>query len=956
MRTTLKLCLDTGHIRGLEGGYIVLQYDPSVATIPSGQAARGARHFDTLPTQESVTGEYQAIGFWLDDQTIAWPNEGTIAGHSWRLYHAANGGMVRRGSQIIGADGSIPLRLKHSGLTTAQKENDPYLTARFSPNRKDFLALTPMLPLDDLHEMLTGETAVLHLFAGSVVSYSALQTARVLDHLYAEHATKHEYGAVVSDHVVRLAVWAPTAKSVSLRLFPSVGGQRQVVHSSTLGSRAVECLPMERQSDGAWIISGGREWVNRAYQYDVEVYVPHTVPAPHRPEEASLAGSVQHFLVTDPYSKGLTTDGRRSVVVDLKDPAHMPRIWSESAPPRIRNFASRAIVEMHVRDYSAADELVPQAARGTYAAFAETDSHGARYLSGLAEAGMNTIHLLPTYDFGSVPERRADQKSPNVPVDAPPDSASQQAAIMKVAEEDAYNWGYDPVHYSTPEGSYAREGMQDGISRSEEFRTMVGHLHAAGYQVVLDQVFNHTFVGGLHEKSIFEKIVPGYYHRLDHKGRTLETPCSAEVATEHAMAEHLIVDSLLTWVKDYKVDGFRFDLMEFHSVEQMARIRKVLDDLSLERDGIEGSSLYLYGEGWSFGTVADGSRFSPSVQGALAGSGVGMFNDSLRDAVHGSQSLRKNDTQGFGNGLYTDPNGRAAEDLGLLLHYADVIRVGLAGNLRDFTIRTADGSLRRGQDIHFNGQAVGYGDEPHDSVSYVDAHDNETLYDRNMWKLPPHTVMGDRVRMNTLSLAAVTLGQSPVFWHAGTDLLRSKSMDGNSFNSGDWFNAVDWSGQRSNFGVGLPLAPDNALAWEDMRPHLANPENRPGPGAIHAAREQARDLLRLRCSSPLFNLGSAQLIKEMVSFPCTGPDAPPGLLVMRIDDGEGRIDPERLGLLVVFNAAPREITRRIEGMAGAELSLSPIQMRGSDPVVKETRWDAANGSVTIPGRTVAVLE
>ncbi len=957
------MCLNTGRIRGLEGGDSVLQYDPSAAMISPGQVAEGSRRRAVPESRpivperyQPVPGEYEAIGFWLDEQTIAWPNEGTIAGHSWRLYHAATGGMVRRGSQIIGADGSIPLRLKTSGLTPAQKERDPYLTARHTPNHKDFLALTPAAALDNLPEMLTGELAILHLFAGTVVSYSALQTARVLDHLYSDEARKRHYGAVIETDGVRLSLWAPTAKSVSLRLFPHVPGSATGTNSGVAEPGAAQHLPMERQSDGAWTISGGRDWIDRPYEYCVEVYVPYTVPTPGRVEESFAAGAVQHFAVTDPYSKGLTTDGRHSVVVDLTDPAHMPRIWRESRAPKIRNFASRAIVEMHVRDFSATDELVPKESRGTYAAFAEPDSHGARYLRGLAEAGMNTIHLLPTYDFGSVPEVRAAQKSPNIPADAPPASTRQQAAVMDVADEDAYNWGYDPVHYSTPEGSYAREGRQNGISRTEEFRTMVGHLHAAGYQVVLDQVFNHTFFGGLHEKAIFEKIVPGYYHRLDHRGRTLETPCSAELATEHEMAEHLILDSLLTWVRHYKVDGFRFDLMEFHSVRQMAWIREELDALTPERDGIDGKALYVYGEGWTFGTVADGSRFPPAVQGALGASGIGTFNDRLRDAVHGSQSLRRNDTQGFGNGLYTDPNGLAEDDRGLLAHYTDVIRIGLAGNLRDFTIRAADGSQRRGSDIHFNGQVVGYGSEPHHSVSYVDAHDNETLYDRNMWKLPPDTAMEDRVRMNTLSLATVTLGQSPVFWHAGTDLLRSKSMDGNSHNSGDWFNAVDWSGRRSTFGSGLPLAPDNALAWNDMRAHLDNPANKPGPVAMRAAREQARDLLRLRNSSPLFTLGSAQLIKEMVSFPCTGPDAPPGMIVMRIVDRDHRVDPRRRELLVVFNAAPWAITRHIEGMTGIELTLSSIQARGCDPLVKQTRWDGANGAVAIPGRTVAVLE
>ncbi len=892
---------------------------------------------------DPVPGEYRALGLWLDETTIAWPNDGSIAGHSWRLYYATHGGMTRRGARIHGADGSIPLRLKLGGLSAEQRERDPYLTARFAPNGKDYLALEPVQPVTDLESVLTGEVAVLHMVGGTVASYSSLQTARLLDHLYAANARTRTFGAVVNDDGVTFSIWAPTAKSVTVRLFP----RGEVSHIN---------VPMERQSDGTWTASGPPDWVGRSYLYNVQTYVPYTTPTPGRSEEEVLAGSVQDLLVTDPYSKGLTVDGRRSVVVDLDDPEYMPDVWQTSASPRVAQPAARTIVELHVRDFSATDETVPEAKRGTYAAFSEQESHGMRYLRGLAEAGMNTVHLLPTYDFGSVPEERSARLEAKVP-QAEADSTRQQSAVVKVADQDSFNWGYDPVHYSVPEGSYASAVRQDGAARTAEFREMVGNLHAAGFQVVLDQVFNHTFVGGLGDKSVLEKVVPGYYHRLDGEGGLLTTPCSAELATEHVMAEHLVMDSLLTWARNYRVDGFRFDLMEFHSTGQMRRIREMLDGLTLERDGVDGRSMYVYGEGWAYGSVADGSRFEPSVQGALSGTGIGTFNDRLRDAVHGAQSDPRIDTQGFGNGLFTDPNGVAWSDEYQLRHYTDVIRAGLAGNLADFEFRCADGVVRAGRDIRFNGQVVGYASEPHEAVNYVDAHDNETLFDLNMWKLPGHTSMADRVRMNTLSLATVTLGQSPVFWHAGTDLMRSKSMDTNSYNSGDWFNAIDWSGQRSNFGVGMPPAQDNGRRWDGMRPFLSNPANKPDAAAIAAARDQARDLLRLRRSSPLFRLGSAELIKEMVSFPCAGPEAPAGLLVMRIADVRGRgIDPERRAVVVAFNAAPWGVDAKVEGMAGAALTLSRVQRAGSDVVVKQTRWDRESGTLHVPGRTVAVLE
>ncbi|MFT3945011.1 MAG: pullulanase-type alpha-1,6-glucosidase [Ancrocorticia sp.] len=918
-----------------------------VTTIVDARATAPA-DLEQAPTRleqpsEPVPGEYRALGLWLDETTIAWPNDGSIAGHSWRLYYAARGGMTRVGAAVEGFDGSVPLRLKLAGLSQEQRERDPYLTARYTANGKDYLALEPTLPLTDLAAILTGEVAVLHTVGGKVASYSALQTARLLDHLYAARARTRRLGAIVNDDGVTFRIWAPTAKSVTVRLF-------------TRGEVSYINLPMDRRSDGSWSVSGPRDWVGRSYLYNVQTYVPYTTPTAGCSAEEVLAGSVQDLLVTDPYSKGLTADGRHSVVVDLDDPQYMPEVWRTSAPPRIANPAARTIVELHVRDFSATDETVPAAKRGTYAAFGERDSHGMRYLRGLAAAGMNTVHLLPTYDFGSVPEARAARAEAKIP-QAEADSTRQQAAVVKVADEDSFNWGYDPVHYSVPEGSYASDVRQNGAARTAEFREMVGNLHAAGFQVVLDQVFNHTFVGGLGDKSVLEKVVPGYYHRLDNEGGLLTTPCSAEVATEHVMAEHLILDSALTWARHYRVDGFRFDLMEFHSVGQMRRIREMLDELTVERDSVDGRSMYVYGEGWAYGSVADGSRFEPSVQGALSGTGIGTFNDRLRDAVHGAQSDPRIDTQGFGNGLFTDPNGVAWSDEYQLRHYTDVIRVGLAGNLADFTFRCADGMVRAGRDVRFHGMVVGYASEPHEAVNYVDAHDNETLFDLNMWKLPPHTRMADRVRMNTLSLATVTLGQSPVFWHAGTDLLRSKSMDTNSYNSGDWFNAVDWSGRESNFGVGMPPAPDNARRWDGMRPFLADPANKPDAAAIAAAREQARDLLRLRACSPLFRLGSAELIKEMVSFPCAGPEAPAGLLIMRIHDRcERGIDRERRGVLVAFNAAPWGVDAKVEGMAGVGLTLSRVQRAGNDVVVKHTRWERESGVLHVPGRTVAVLE
>jgi pullulanase/glycogen debranching enzyme len=210
--------------------------------------------------------------------------------------------------------------------------------------------------------------------------------------------------------------------------------------------------------------------------------------------------------------------------------------------------------------------------------------------------------------------------------------------------------------------------------------------------------------------------------------------------------------------------------------------------------------------------------------------------------------------------------------------------------------------------------------------------------------------MDDRVRMNVLGLATTALAQSPSFWHAGTDLLRSKSLDRNSYNSGDWFNRIDWSATESTFGSGLPPATDNADKWEYMRPLLADPALKPRPEHLRAARDRAADLLRIRFSSGLFRLGSAQRIQEQVSFPNGGPDQTPGVIVMAIDQRGGRP-----GTAVVFNATPDAVEEAVPSLAGRRYTLHPVQARGADPVVRGATYDAAGGTFSVPARTVAVF-
>lgn len=240
-------------------------------------------------------------------------------------------------------------------------------------------------------------------------------------------------------------------------------------------------------------------------------------------------------------------------------------------------------------------------------------------------------------------------------------------------------------------------------------------------------------------------------------------------------------------------------------------------------------------------------------------------------------------------------------------------------------------------------------------ISYVDAHDNETLWDSLTFKLPATVPMADRVRMNTLSLATTALAQTPSFWHAGADLLRSKSLDRNSYDSGDWFNTLDWTGADNGFGHGLPPKQDNEAKWDFMRPLLGNAALKPSAAEVATASAAAADLLKLRFSTPLFRLGSADLINQKLSYPLSGtPAAKAGVVVMRIDDTVGpNVDPALKGLVVVFNTTSAAVSQAIPGLSGANLTLSPVQANGSDPVVKQTTWTA--GTANVPARTVAVL-
>jgi pullulanase-type alpha-1,6-glucosidase len=879
------------------------------------------------------TGELRA--HWIDAETIAWPADlgAPAADATWQLYGSADAELaVSAEREVTGGSDPIALTRIDGGLTDAQKERFPALAG--------FVALhVDGVDREAAAALLQGQLMVAqHGAGGALTAFTGVQIPGVLDDLYADGVEDAELGVTFAkNHRPTFRLWAPTAQSATLLTWEAGADGDPVRHEATWDA-----------ASGIWTVKGDKRLKGDEYLWEVVVYAPTT-------------GKIETNEVTDPYSVALTTNSQRSVAIDLDDKDWRPKAWEKTKAPVVPRPVDRAIYELHVRDFSIGDETVPEAERGTYQAFTR-DSAGTKQLRQLADAGINTVHLLPTFDIATIEEDRTKQSVPDCDLVAmAPDSTEQQACVEAVVDADGFNWGYDPYHYSVPEGSYAVD--PEGGARVAEFRSMVGALHGMGLQVVLDQVFNHTSASGEADTSVLDQVVPGYYQRLNAAGAVETSTCCQNVATEHEVAQKLMVDSIVLWAREYKVDGFRFDLMGHHSKANMLAIRDALDTLTLKKDGVDGKAIYLYGEGWNFGEVANNALFEQATQGQLGGTGIGTFSDRLRDAVHGGSPVAGEtiQQQGFGTGLGTDPNGlpingTTEQALADLAHQTDLVKLGLAGNLRDYRLTDHTGAVKAGDELDYRGSPAGYADQPDEIITYVDAHDNETLYDLSVMKLPADTTMADRVRMNTLSLATTTYAQTPSFWHAGTELLRSKSLDRNSYNSGDWFNRIDWTGQQSTFGSGLPRAADNDDNWGIMQPLLADPANKPAASDIATAEASALDLLRVRDEVGLLRLGSAALIEQKVTFPNSGTDAAPGVVVMLIDDLVGKdIDPKLKGALVVFNAGTEPTTQTVSSLAGRSFSLTPALAKGSDPVVKTTTWDAATGTVTVPARTAVVL-
>lgn len=864
-----------------------------------------------------------ATAYWLDKQLLQWPKK--AAGGKFKLYYSATGQITAvLDSAIKGADGSIELDVA-SSVPESLVLRFKYITAGVNLKVKD--ADISILPA-----LLTKQHVLVQEDAGGKVQNLAVpQIAGALDSLYAAAASVNDLGASVSTGATSFKLWAPTAQKAAVCVYNT--GSSKASSMETLNFDA---------ATGVWSLSKPQNLSGRYYKYVVDVFV--------------RGVGVVRNLVTDPYSLSLTTNSARSYVADLGDPALKPAGWdAHKAPTKVAAQEDISIYELHVRDFSINDSTVPADRRGKYLAFAETQSNGMKHLRALANAGLTDVHLLPVYDMATVPEigcLTPDTKGASADSSAARDAlfamiATENVTSVRAQERDCFNWGYDPFHYTAPEGSYATDPA-DGAVRIKEFRQMVKSLHDAGLRVGMDVVYNHTMASGQNAQSVLDRVVPGYYQRLNAEGGVENSTCCANTATENLMMGKLMIDSAITWARDYQIDSFRFDLMGHQP-------RSVMVSLKQRVNAATGRDVNLIGEGWNFGEVADGARFVQASQNSMNGTGIGTFADRGRDRLKGGGCCDDGDafrTQGYATGLFYDPNDVASgHTKEALMDAGDVMKIALAGSLRDYELVTRTGMVKKGEDI----DSAGYVIDPQEVVNYYENHDNRTLWDTLVAKLPASTSMDDRVRIQALIGGLNALSQGIAYYHAGGDILRSKSMDSNSYNSGDWFNRLDWSYTSNNFGVGLPVTGSQDLAKLFLAPTVVA-NFTPGKAQIETARDMFLDMLKIRYSSSLFRMRTADEIKSRLRFYNTGATQEPTVLAGRLD-GSGYAGANFKAVLYFVNVDAKAHTLNIADEAGKSWALHPVQAAATaaDTRAKTASYSATGGSFAIPARTAVVF-
>ena len=896
-----------------------------------------------------VCAEFEAPPLAVEDQAAHWIDSGTIL---WdrqlanvQLYGSADGALEVAAEEqddgttrgvVVG--GELAATLAPIAIGDAQAARVPHLAA--------YSAYALDLPIAHVKELLAQQLWIVGEDAAGDQFGTQLQLARVLDAVYtagSDDADEAALGPVYANGEITASVWAPTAQDVKLRLYDTRADGALVFNAD---------LDMALDSEtGIWRRAASvGEWDGRYYRYVVTAY--------HPSEWQVLTREAR-----DPYSVSAYTGSLASQFVDVAAAEFKPEGWDAEI-----DFAplapERAVVyEGHIRDFSARDESTPQGHRGKYLAFASENSAPVTHLKRLAAAGVTHFHVLPTFDVRSINEDPARQVNLRNAIfelcrlddsnkelcpgdvrdtttileklqDLDPTTDAARKVIAAIADLDGYNWGYDPVLYNVPEGSYATDPR--GPARIRELRAMIQALHGMGLRVVMDVVYNHTSDEGADGSfSVFDRIVPGYYYRRNATtGGVERASCCSDTAPEHAMMGKFVKDSAVFWAAHYKVDGFRFDWMSLLPkrlmLETLAAVRAVDPDT------------YFYGEGWAPSTGSAPERIEMATQANMAGSGIGTFNDRMRDPLRD---------------LAISSGGDLTR-----------IRAGLAGNLADYQLVLDSGVTVRAE------SDGGYTADPQESINYASVHDGLTLWDGlNQGGALPNgteTSTADRVRMANQAQSLVLFSQGVPFVHMGAELLRSKSLSGNSYNAGDWFNAVDFTGESNNWNVGLPPEgpPD-----EQVRSAIADENAMPTAEHIALANSVFQEFLRIAQGSPLFSLANADDVIDRVGFHNVGRGSQPNLIAMSIDDGAGVVtntedtpradlDPALDAIVVVFNGASE--ARSIQIRTAAGFQLHSTLRESADETVRAASFTESGtepsamdggGAFTVPALTTAVF-
>ena len=420
------------------------------------------------------------------------------------------------------------------------------------------------------------------------------------------------------------------------------------------------------------------------------------------------------------FAKAVGVNGKRGAIVDLRDTD--PEGWNSDVRPTLNNPCDLVIYEMHHRDFSV-DLSSGLKNKGKFLALTEPKA-----IEHLQRLGGNAVHILPSYDYASV-----DESKPDVP---------------------QYNWGYDPLNYNVPEGSYSTDAATP-TTRIREFKQMVQALHKAGIRVILDVVYNHTFdING----SNFQKTYPDYFYRKTAEGKYSDgTGCGNETASEKPLMREFMKESVEYWVKEYHIDGFRFDLMGVHDIETMNEIRAMVDKID--------PSIYIYGEGWSAGSCAYPQEKLAMKAHAKQLDGIGAFSDEMRDALRGPFS--DDHKGGF---LIGEPNQEES------------IKFGIVGAIAHPQIDITK--------VNYSREA--WTNEPSQMVAYVSCHDDMCLTDR-LRATMPYITDDELIRLDLLAQTAVLTSQGVPFILAGEEMLRDKKGVHNSFRSPDSINRLDWN-------------------------------------------------------------------------------------------------------------------------------------------------------------------